>query len=633
MQYRRDIDGLRAVAVGSVVLFHAGLSTFGGGYVGVDVFFVISGYLITSIVADDIRHKRFSILTFYERRVRRIFPALFVMLFATTIAAAVLLLPRDFKEYAESMVSSTVFVSNIYFWRISDYFAGPSHLKPLLHTWSLSVEEQFYIFFPPLLFILDRRFGGRYLLWLVPLALLSFLLSVVSTGWKPTAAFFLTPTRVWELLIGSLLALGAVPALPSYRLREAVAAIGLALIAWAVVMFNDQTAFPGAAALAPCLGAACIIHAGNAGSTIVGRVLGLRPVVFLGLISYSLYLWHWPFLSLVRYWAAEPLSPGLTFAALVLALLASVLSWRFVELPFRDRRVTATRAPLFQAAGIAMAIALLIGAFGHFANGWPSRFPSYQSVVVPGRELLREGTCFLRAEQAPTSYAGIRSCGIDVVDGQRKVLIWGDSFAAHLIPGLMPPANAGLSVFQYTASGCPPIVGRSFANRPLCTAFNDRAVEIIGELKPHVVVLAARWELYFGATSDASQLAATIRRIQSLGTAVLLVGQGPSFDFDNPNDFVFRTGRMEARPHAVNALNSRLSQLGAATFIDPMSIFCAGERCALKEGASDLFFDGGHFSKAGSQLIAKALVPQIQRVLALFNAPSSGSGSVVKPIQ
>ncbi len=612
MHYRRDIDGLRAVAVGSVVLFHAGLSPFGGGYVGVDVFFVISGYLITSIIAEDVRRGRFSIVSFYERRVRRIFPVLFVMLLVTAAAASILLLPRDFKEFGQSAISSTLFVSNIFFWRTSDYFAGAAHLKPLLHTWSLSVEEQFYIFFPPLLLMLHRRFGGRFVPWLALIAALTFALSAVGAVSKPTATFFLAPTRTWELLAGSLVALGAFPVVHDRRLREALAAIGIGLISWSVATFNEQTVFPGVSALAPCLGAGLVIHAGLGGPTFVGRGLGLRPVVFLGLISYSLYLWHWPFLALSRHWAAEPLSPVMIASALVGALIASVLSWRFVEQPFRHRVVTPTRQALFGAAGVAMTAALMFGAFGHFTGGWPARFPDYRPAEIAGRQMLREGSCFLRADQSPSDYAGAAPCRAGPAEGGRHVLVWGDSFAAHLMPGLGSPDTGGLSFYQYTASGCPPILGRSIANRPLCRLFNERALDQIREIKPQVVVLAARWEFYLGRSPDIAAIAATVGRIKALGAEVVLVGQGPSFDFDSPYDFGFRTSRTIARAHPADHLNVALARAGAAAFIDPMAVFCSGGGCELKDGESFLFFDGGHFSLAGSKRFRRHLLPLIE---------------------
>jgi peptidoglycan/LPS O-acetylase OafA/YrhL len=625
MQHRRDIDGLRAVAVASVVLFHAGLAGFGGGYVGVDVFFVISGYLITSIIAEDLRAGRFSIVAFYERRVRRIFPALFAMLLASSIAASVLLLPRDLHELCQSIVSATLYVSNVFFWRTSDYFGGPAHLKPLLHTWSLSVEEQFYIVLPAALLVIHRWLAGRCISWLLAAAMLSFAISVAGTLWKPVAAFYLAPARAWELLIGSLLALGAVPPVSDRLWREALAAAGLGLVVWPVTTFTDQTVFPGHGALAPCLGAGLIIHAGLGGPTIVGRALALPPVVLLGLISYSLYLWHWPLFALTRHWVAEPLSPGTIAAVLTASLIVATLSWRFVELPFRNRTLATTARPLFGAAAAASLAALAFGAFGQLAHGWPARFPDYRPIEIAGRELLREGSCFLRAGQGPAGHAGFGPCRIGPADG-RRVLVWGDSFAAHLVPGLTLPDTAGLAVHQLTASACPPIPGRHFANRPRCRAFNDHALDVVRELRPDVVILSARWELYLGRAPDVAALARTIERLGALGARVVLVGQGPSFEFETSHDYVYRTGASVAGSRSGSQINAALASAGAAAFIDPMSQLCDGARCALRRDDAYLYFDNGHFTLAGSQRLRELLLPLIESV-ARYRSPAVG-GSV-----
>ena len=267
MKYRPDVDGLRAVAVLPVVLFHSGIAGFGGGFVGVDVFFVISGYVITLRLLSDLEQGRFSIIDFYERRVRRIFPALFFMIGLTTIAASVLLLPPNFEDFSKSAVATALFVSNMYFWKFSGYFEPSALLRPLLHTWSLAVEEQYYIFMPIAMYLAYRFARAKWLLVFLPVALLSFALSVYATTTAPTANFFFLPTRAWELLLGAMLVLTP-PLAPARKwLADALGFLGLGLILYAVLSYTEETPFPGVNALAPCLGAALVIYSGTRWNT------------------------------------------------------------------------------------------------------------------------------------------------------------------------------------------------------------------------------------------------------------------------------------------------------------------------------------------------------------------------------
>ena len=265
MKYRADIDGLRAIAVLPVIFFHLDLPGFSGGFVGVDVFFVISGFLITSIILKEINDEKFSIVRFYERRIRRIFPALFPVLLFTLIIGAFLFDYQSFKGLGESITATTLFSSNILFWHQSGYFDSSSLLKPLLHTWSLAVEEQFYIFFPLLLISINRFSKKRYMPWLLGLCLISFSLSLYGVYTYQTATFYLVPTRAWELLSGAILALGVIPQLQSSLHRNLFSIVGLCLIIFSVGVYTEATLFPGAAALAPVLGASLIIYSGGGG--------------------------------------------------------------------------------------------------------------------------------------------------------------------------------------------------------------------------------------------------------------------------------------------------------------------------------------------------------------------------------
>ena len=273
MKYRSDIDGLRALAIIPVVLYHAGIKQFSGGFVGVDVFFVISGYLITLIITEEIKQQRFTITDFYERRIRRIFPALFVVILFCLIAGTLFILPSDFKSFGKSIMATTLFVANIFFWKKTDYFAAAAETKPLLHTWSLSVEEQFYLIFPIILLFIDRYNQGRWRTFLLTLAAISLILSVSGVYYYPSATFYLIPTRAWELLLGSFLALDLFPQIHKQRLKDITSIAGLMLISLAVFQFSDITPFPGGYALIPCFGAALIIYSGKNGTSLVGRII------------------------------------------------------------------------------------------------------------------------------------------------------------------------------------------------------------------------------------------------------------------------------------------------------------------------------------------------------------------------
>ncbi len=611
--YRPDIDGLRAVAVLSVVLYHAGVPFLPGGFVGVDIFFVISGYLITRIIAREIAEDRFSILTFYERRTRRIFPALFAMLAASVVAASIIALPGEFEEFGDSLTAATFFVSNIYFWQTADYFGGPAHLKPLLHTWSLAVEEQFYIVFPLLLLALTRWARGHLIRILFTVTVLSFAASLWAVVAKPSAAFYLLPTRFWELMAGALLALGAVPAIFDRRWANAFAATGLVLIGCAVIFFSSATAFPGAAALLPVLGAALVIHAGTTTqNTIAARLLSVRPMVFVGLVSYSLYLWHWPVLAFSRMARGEMLSPASTALLVAVSFVLAVLSWRFVEMPFRERRVVAARVPLFRAASAVMAAMLAIGVFANATNGWPQRHDGYAPPAIAGLERMNLATCFLKEDQPAAAWAGADACRHG--DASKPgIFVWGDSFAAHLVPGLADELGYRFQTVQYTAGGCPPLLGVDIANRPHCRDFNDSALDEIARLRPRIVLVSARWELYVPRRFGPSDIRATLDRIAATGARVVAVGSSPTFDFASPYDFVYRSGRHEAR---LNPAPPVFDGGMSVQVFDPAQLFCDRHACRLTDETGFLFFDGGHYSVAGSRRVARALQPYLSQVTA-----------------
>lgn len=615
IRYRADIDGLRALAVIPVVLFHAGMSTFSGGFIGVDVFFVISGYVIALSLLSDVRNGRFSILTFYERRVRRIFPALFATLLATYLYACLVFLPSHLKDLSESLVAATLFVSNIYFWKDSGYFAADAIYRPLLHTWSLSVEEQFYIFMPIAIYLIARWLKSRWLLVLLPVLLLSFALSVLATETAPTANFYLLPTRAWELLIGAILALSPPPPIRSRAAREVVAVAGLALILAPVFMFDETTPFPGLSALYPCLGTAIVIYCGIHARTFVGSLLSVKPLVGIGLISYSLYLVHWPLVVFVSYQnLARP--TGWQVAGIVAAsLFLAVLSWRYIEQPFRQRRPWITRRRLLSGGIAAMAAFAAFGTVGVRAKGFPARFPDFTQKDIAGHKQWRPGRCFLLGDPDHRRWKP-EACTL-TTGGPHRMLLWGDSFAAQYVPGIIANADRiDATVLQYTGAGCPPILSYKSYARPRCTDFNANALNIIRQQRIDTVVLAARWTDQ--QSRGLAELESTLEALSELDVDVYVIGQSPEFSMDVQVIAYWNGGRLADSTDSWDvffdpAINAQLHEYSAGSrFIDPLAKICDGKSCVYREKGVFLFEDYGHYSVDGSARAVKAYFPLVR---------------------
>jgi peptidoglycan/LPS O-acetylase OafA/YrhL len=614
MKYRPDIDGLRAVAVLPVLFFHAGVPGFPGGFVGVDIFFVISGYVITARLKEDISRSTFSILDFYERRVRRIFPALLFVLALTWIASLFLLLPSEMVDFSKSLAASGYFSSNFFFWKGSGYFDTASTLRPLLHTWSLAVEEQFYIFMPIAMYLGYRflKSQWRFLFW--PVAAASFILSVVVGGTAPAASFFLLPTRAWELLLGSLLILTPPPPIP-YRFGQIGAAAGLAMIAYSVFFFNETTPFPGLNALYPCLGAALLIYFNTEQATLVGSALSLGPMVQVGLISYSLYLVHWPIVVMSRYYLIRD-PQGIEVMGVILASLAlAIFSFRFVETPFRKQKHDTSRTRVLSLALASLAVTFAIGSVGVFLNGFPLRFPDYHEQQIAGG-LDNWGTCFLPPER-PTAEWNASRCTI-TTGHEDNLLLWGDSFAAHYAPGIVRNRdNINANVIQYTSAGCPPILSFYSYKIPLCSQFNAHALDLIRDYGVKTVVLSARWDLL--ARRGNADLHETIAKIRALGANVIVIGQSPEFGLD-VQSLGYRLRHIPA-VHGESswkianfnpAIDEDLrAQAAGAVLIEPIKELCDSDMCPYRINGSFVFRDFGHFSAEGSDYAVKKYFPKL----------------------
>ncbi len=491
-RYRPEIDGLRALAVVPVVLFHAGVSALSGGFVGVDVFFVISGFLITGIIHREMVERRFSLATFYQRRARRILPNLLAVMTVATLVALVLLIPVDLKRYGQSVIAALGFAANIYFWFRTGYFEGASGQLPLLHIWSLGVEEQYYVFFPLVLLLLVARHPKRLTAIVCGLLVLSLALAVWQVRSAPDAAFYLPFARWWELMIGSLLAIGAIPQIGARLARQIIALLGFGAIIAAILLYTDATPFPGFAALAPCLGAAAIIHCARAREGLIGRLLASEPMRWTGLVSYSLYLWHWPVIVFVRYALQRNLAPieivGVVFTTLVLALAAYWL----VEKPMR--RATLAMPRLLVLVGSGCAILVLAGLAIEATSGLPERYPaSVRRLALATQDINPE-----RERCDTPSLARITAgkvCTIGVPGTPRFALI-GDSFGDALAPGVDRAAReAGVSGIVVTVGGCAIMSG--VGNSPRCRQIADATIALVART-PSIerVVLIERWSAW-----------------------------------------------------------------------------------------------------------------------------------------
>ncbi len=650
LNYRPDIDGLRAVAVVPVVLYHAGFTALGGGYVGVDVFFVISGYLITSLLLGDIRRGEFSILKFYERRIRRIFPALFAVIAVSAVAACFLFMPDELAYFARSAAATALFASNIQFWDESGYFDAEAQIKPLLHTWSLAVEEQFYILFPLLLAALARLHTQKLAWVLGVLWLLSFIASLWAQQYAPVFNFFWSPPRFWELLTGSLLATGALPLLSAAGSRRLVVA-GLALIAFAVFYYDESTPFPGFAALLPCLGSAFVIH-GGAGPGPANRLLTFRPVVWIGLISYSLYLWHWPIIVFVRNWLGGDVSLLVASAIVTLATLVAYLSWRWIEQPFRGKRVLKSRKSVLAFAGGAMLTAVCLGLSINALNGLPSRLPVQAREIYAAKQDLgpfHSPHCFISQDDPawPHDIGMAEVCRLGKI-GQVGVdfVVWGDSHAPAIAPGIdLVARKHNRSGVLLARATCPPLLqferGRGKQQQiDRCVDNNAAVMRFIASQHVPVVFLVGRWPKYvhraeFGnegvfydpgdrvvLDNFSRQLTAsldiTLNELTRAGASSVLVMDVPEMGYDVPEALAkasMRGDSMEIAPpreivRQRQALALSTLKLAAknhhAVLIDPTPLICDNLMCRVRDGNTVLYADEDHLSESGSLLMAPA---------------------------
>ncbi|MNB83082.1 O-acetyltransferase OatA [compost metagenome] len=642
LAYRRDIDGLRAVAVIAVVLFHFGVPGFTGGFVGVDVFFVISGYLITSIIWNQRQAGQFSFVDFWARRARRILPALFAMIIAVLAVGWFLLAPKDYEELGRSVRYQVMFVSNILFMRQDGYFDVASDLKPLLHTWSLAVEEQFYIVFPLLLTLLSSRLK-HWRLALFSVLLLSFGLSVWAVAHHPEKAFFLLPMRAWELLAGAMLAVAPKSA---WRLKPMAAQwlslLGMLLILLAVFGYDKATPFPGVAALLPVPGVVLLILANGHRETWVGQFLSSRIMVGLGLISYSWYLWHWPVFVFSSYASVGETSVFDSVGLILLTLLLGYLSWKFVETPFRERRLLAGRRQILLAGACGVLVLGLAGQALRWTDGLPWRLSDQALQYAKGREWRPELMACLADDKTPDDKL---FCRYGAQNRLPPALVWGDSHATALIPVFDEGAKAhGVNVMLASSAGCLPVAGLEHDAR--CARFNRRVEQALKPQAVSDVVLVAHWSLYLygDAKGDlghvlknpdghydraiaeqrlADGLRTRVAQLRAGGHRVWLVKEAPLQAFSPPyrltrlamlarpvDDVGLALAEHHKRQAFISQLFAQLAQDPAVQVVDPAPRLCdASGLCRAERGGYSLYTDDNHLSEVGARFVAPILEP------------------------
>ena len=633
INYRPEIDGLRALAVLPVLLYHIGFGGFSGGFIGVDIFFVISGYLITSIILKEKAQDEFSLANFYERRARRILPALLSVILVSICLSYFWMAPGQMKEFGLSAISAIVFISNVFFWKHSTYFDTASEEMPLLHTWSLAVEEQYYIAFP-LFILLAWRFGFKAMFSMI-VGMLVISLALSEWGWRNhnTANFFLIPFRAWEILAGSVCAFLLFKK-EQVSANEILSLTGAAAIVASVFVFNHQTPFPSLYSLLPVGGAVLLILFCTP-ATLVGKLLSSQVMVFFGLISYSLYLWHQPILAFYRMRFMHDYTIAHQSGILALTIVLGYLSWKFIETPFRQKPKTAiasesrkSQLSVFWASGSSMACLVALGAAIHLTNGFEGRstfdnkkMSDVEKLVQNNYGLSKDCLSFNLSENCRTTKS------------DPKVLLWGDSFAMHLGHALLS-AEKDIKMVQMTQNSCPPLIEFSVLmpnekQAKSCIKFNRSVMKFIAD-NPSIkkVVISSKISYLINQKAlgqngkfislNQSQLSEhfvqTVKEVNKLGREVLFVSPTPSNGSDlgkcvfkknmfggEIEDCSFR--RTEYSMTTQNALAVSEKIKPHVNTLMLADLICDEKMCHSSVGGVPIYRDSGHLSYAGAAII------------------------------
>lgn len=666
MKYRPEVDGLRALAVLPVILFHADFSLFAGGYVGVDVFFVISGYLITTIIVAELEKGTFSIVNFYERRARRILPALFFVMLLCLPFAWFWFISNDMQSFSQSLVAVSVFGSNILFWITSGYFDSASELKPLLHTWSLAIEEQFYVVFPLLLMAFWSLAKRSVITLLVLIALASFVAAHWGATRHPDATFYLLHTRAWELLVGSFIALyfhrrsvaltdNSDAKVFNKGLAEVGSFLGFIAVVLPIFTFDSSTPFPSAYGLLPVLGTAAIILFADQ-RTLVGKCLSSKWFVGVGLISYSAYLWHQPLFAFARYRTMEEPSVFIMTSLAVISLMLAFFSWKFIEAPFRDK-TRFTRKHIFILSFIGSLFFIGVGLIGQVTEGkfFRTYDPVEQHLTATLKQRGANTACWRSLEMGNYDSA---DCVLGDSTKPANFALLGDSHAAVLSTTLNAMGlEHGFSGINYTYTNCPPIFGVV----PVSGAARfDHCLDIRGHYQflletgnlPETLIVAARWPIYLhseafdnqegGAEShghvawlnpnDAytdERLGVTESIIDSIelmleyGHNVILIYPIPEMGWNVPTRLT-KLYNMQGELMPLDASTAftvyqqrngqiievldRITRTDELMPVKVKDLFCDGERCLAHIANEPLYYDGDHLSQTGAKLLLETLL-------------------------
>lgn len=635
MRYRGEIDGLRALAVIPVILYHAGIKPFGGGFVGVDVFFVISGYLITSIILNDLRAGSFSIVNFYERRARRILPALFLVMFSSLPFVWFWLSPEDMKAFSKGLIAVPLFVSNFLFWYQSGYFDIATEIKPLIHTWSLGIEEQFYLLFPLFLIMIWRWSAGKIIVALLTI----FIASLSASQWGaynyPDFAFYMLPTRAWELAMGAGVAFYY--GQDNIKQHESCLAqwgslLGLSMIVLSVFLYNKDTPFPGVYALVPTIGAALIIVYATH-RTWTGRLLGSKAVVGIGLISYSAYLWHQPIFAFARIRCHEAPTATLMLSLSAAVILVAYLSWRYIERPFRNRHKF-TRRQVFWYAVIGSICLISLGILGRKANYFHKYRMSAAQIKVLATAV---GNPKKECQNIENRHELQPSEACEYFGKNITWAVFGDSHAGQLAYALASKLNIkGVGVKQLTNNGCEPSYGLP-SPKSSCAEWTDAAVAYLDRspaIKTVIVSYRLNAELfgvnhvktYPDVPNNVPESSRAViwqsyinllQHFQRSGLRVVAVIQAP--ELRKPvADLIFRASD---RPDNIigvpfewwtrrnNFVFDRLFMIpNGVVVVDPSILFCDSSNCLAVRGGTSLYIDDNHLSVAGADVVVNHIL-------------------------
>ncbi len=616
--YRADLDGLRGYAVVIAVLFHYGLGV-PGGFVGPEIFFVISGYLIGGIVFRAVDARRFSFARFLEFRIRRVAPAALAMIIPCLAAGYWILLPRKFERLAESALANLYFGANHLFLSQSGYFDPTSEFKPLLHTWSLSVEEQFYFLFPLLAVLLTRFAATRRVAWLTALMLVLLVVTLILTLENRDAAYFLAVSRAWEFLLGVLVVLWGVPDW-SERRRNLVSALGVTVLLGCTALYNRHMAYPGAWVILPSLATAAIIRAGTGAQPRLNAWIGATPQRVIGLISYSFYIWHWPILVFTQHLVVAPLGQAGRWGAFALSLAIAAVSWRLVEQPFRARAAMPRRR-LYARIGGAALVVLVASLEISSHKGFHKRWRSDPSLVAIERAFFRTDACYLDTK-TPAERRDPDLCHRGDVSAPARILLWGDSHARQWSAAIDRSARdhtAGVVVVA--AAACPPILDFDPPDRAGCGLANRRMMDWL-TLHPEVrtVVLSARWSRYQYQKGFSERVARTLAVLLAAQRQVVLVGVSPSYHKPVPVMLarLDRLGGLQSQVRLAEANTWRDEdrrvfdrQFGASGLrvLDPWPRLCDAAGCKIRDDNGPMYFDDTHLSDAASARLSQLFDP------------------------